>query len=350
MRLGWIGSGFVGQVAHLANFSDLPDVDIVALAELRSGLGRRVGERLGIQRLYSSHRELLEDRDLKLDGVVAIVRREHTASVAADVLRAGLPLFTEKPMAPTVDQGAMLVAEAERANVPYATGFMRRHDDGVKLAKSSFRELVESGEIGDPIFLRAYCFGGGDYCNISGFVKTDEPAPRHRLLPIAPEWVPVKIEREYESFVNVFVHDFNLIRFLTDEQPTVQSVDYGRTSGVINLEFGRFPGVFEYAHLQTSRYWEEGIDIIFSMGRIRLELTPAFLRNQPARVEVMKEDRTGQSSILSPTAGWTWAFRNQAMAFVKNVAEGTRPIASGKDSLNDLLLIEEIWKKIILNP
>ena len=35
IRLAWIGSGFVGQVAHLSSFSSLPNVEIVALSELR---------------------------------------------------------------------------------------------------------------------------------------------------------------------------------------------------------------------------------------------------------------------------------------------------------------------------
>ena len=42
IRLAWIGSGFVGQVAHLSSFSSLPNVEIVALSELREKLGKKI--------------------------------------------------------------------------------------------------------------------------------------------------------------------------------------------------------------------------------------------------------------------------------------------------------------------
>ena len=347
LQLGWIGSGFVGQVAHLASFSQIPNVKISALAELRPKLGRLVSERLRIDSLYPDHEELLADQKGQLDAVVAIVRREHTASVALDVLEAGLPLLTEKPMEPTFDQGEKLVRAANAAGVLYSTGFMRRHDDGVKLAKVALDEIRESGEIGEPVFFRCYCFGGGDYCNIARDIETDEPPPRHRMLPIAPDWVPHKLEKEYERFLNVFVHDINLMRFLTGESPVVNSVQYRPTSGSGCIVFHNFPGVCEFALLDTDQYWEDGVEIIFSKGRIKIDLAPAFLRNQPARVEITKELSFANSQSTFPKPGWTWAFRNQALAFVENIVSGTPSIASGQDSLNDLLVVERIWEKII---
>jgi predicted dehydrogenase len=347
LRVGWIGSGFVGQLAHLHNYIGLPEIKITDLAELRPNLGKMVCDRFDIQNVYPSHKELLLEKRSELDAVVAIVRREHTASVAMDVLSAGLPLFTEKPMAPTVDQGQKLVSLAKTAGVTYATGFMRRHDDGVKLAKTIFDDMRVSKEMGDPLFFRCYCFGGGDYCNISGDIKTTEPAPRDRILPIAPDWVPVRLEREYERFLNVFVHDINLIRFFTEEDPVIDRVQYRPDSGSVGLNFGEFPGVFEFAHLDTDQFWEEGVEIIFSRGRIKVALAPAFLRNQPACVEITKESASGGIESMHPRTGWTWAFKNQASAFLENVARGTTPIASGEDSLRDLIVVENIWKKII---
>ena len=143
VRIGWIGSGFVGQVAHLANYVELPEVEIVGLAELRPQLGSLACRKYGIPKYFNHHVSLLEQSDL--DAVVAIVRREHTAPVAHDVLSKGIPLFTEKPMAPTVDQAEKLVKTAEENSCLYVSGFMRRHDRGVQLAKQIFDDLTESG-------------------------------------------------------------------------------------------------------------------------------------------------------------------------------------------------------------
>ena len=49
IKIGWIGSGFVGQVAHLNSFYSLPNVKIVALSELREKLGRISCKRYNIE-------------------------------------------------------------------------------------------------------------------------------------------------------------------------------------------------------------------------------------------------------------------------------------------------------------
>ena len=42
IKVGWIGSGFVGQVAHLNLYEDINDAKIVALSELRQSLGKKL--------------------------------------------------------------------------------------------------------------------------------------------------------------------------------------------------------------------------------------------------------------------------------------------------------------------
>ena len=42
IRLGYVGCGFMAQKVHLPNFSSLPGCKVVALAEVREDLGRRV--------------------------------------------------------------------------------------------------------------------------------------------------------------------------------------------------------------------------------------------------------------------------------------------------------------------
>ena len=347
VRIGWVGSGFVGQVAHLVNYAGIPDIEIAGLAELRPKLGKQVCERYGIPRYFKNHKELIDN--LELDAVVAIVRREHTASVALDVLSKGISLFTEKPMAPTVVQGKKLVEAATKHGSLYVAGFMRRYDQGVQIAKHAFNELVDTGELGDVLFFRSYCFGGGDYCNIDGNQTTEESPPRHRILPISPDWLPPEFEREYETFLNVFVHDINLIRFLVGYTPEIEHVDYRPHAGSLALNFRGFAGVFEFAHLQTNRYWEEGIEILFSKGRMVIQLPPAFLRNQAAIVKIYKERPQGATETISPTPDWTWAFKRQAEAFVDNLVSNSSSLASGNDSLEDLRFIETVWKKIACN-
>ena len=345
LKLGWVGSGFIGQVAHLSNYVELPDVDIVGLGELRPKLGAIACKKYGIPRYYKDHNALLEDPDI--EAVVAIVRRQHTAPVALDILKKGFHLFTEKPMAPTIEQGQKLVAAARENGCIYVTGYMRRHDEGVQAAKRLLHELAESGELGDILYFRAFSFGGNDYCNITGYSCSDEPPPNYLIWPIAPDWIPSELKKEYDRFINVFIHNVNLIRFLSNVRPRITHVDYHNNSGTVALDFDKFPGVFEFAYLQTGQYWEEGVEIHFSNGRLVLRLPPAFLRNKPASVEIYKEKPNNSIENVNLSPNWTWSFRRQAESFVKSVLSGEESIASGSDGLEDLRFIEDVWRHIV---
>jgi len=45
IRLGYVGCGFMAQKVHIPNFRAIPDCELVALAEVRTDLGRQVQAR-----------------------------------------------------------------------------------------------------------------------------------------------------------------------------------------------------------------------------------------------------------------------------------------------------------------
>ena len=51
LKIGWIGSGFVGQVGHLNLYEDISIANIVALSELRKNLATRVQKKHDIKKV-----------------------------------------------------------------------------------------------------------------------------------------------------------------------------------------------------------------------------------------------------------------------------------------------------------
>jgi hypothetical protein len=92
IRIGFIGSGYTGQRAHIANYATLPDVELTALAEGRRETAKAVAQRYGIKTTYSNHKEMLEKA--KLDAVVAIMHFNLHHAVVPDILEKGLPQLT----------------------------------------------------------------------------------------------------------------------------------------------------------------------------------------------------------------------------------------------------------------
>lgn len=332
-----IGAGMVGQAAHLANFSTLPGARVVALAELRPGLGAEAATRFDVPKVYGSHHELLADP--QVEAVVVVTRRPATGPVVLDSLRAGRHVLSEKPMAHTIAQGEALVAAARTAGRRYSVGFMKRHDPGTRRFKAELNRLRASGEWGRMLMVRAWCLGGEFAAYAHDFAMTAEPRPEGlELWPVAPDWLPQALHQDYAWFLNIFVHDVNLLRFLLGATPAITAVELTRPNGrLVSFDCGECPVILEMAEIPFA-HWEEGVEILFEKGRLRLHLNSPLVQTA-ARVEA--EPAGGAIATLDCGSGW--AFRAQAEAFIAEIAEGRPALADGEDSLDDLRLVEDIW-------
>jgi predicted dehydrogenase len=344
--IGMIGAGMVGQLAHLANFKAIPACRVVALAELRPELGHAAATKFDVPSVYASHRELLADP--AVDAVVVVTRRPATGPIVLDALEAGRHVLSEKPMAHSVEQAERLVAAAQRHDRRYAVGYMKRHDAGARHAKALLDRLRASGELGRIVMVRGYCLGGDFVPRDRAFVMTEEPRPEGLVLwPTAPAWLPPEHATDYAWFLNVFIHDLNILRYLVGATPTVSAVDLRRPNGrLAMLDFGAFPGILEMAEI-PSRDWQEGVEIRFERGTLTVAFNAPLASDRPARVVLTRVDAAEPEVFVPPPS---WSFRRQAEAFVADVASGAEPLAGGRDALEDLRLAEAIWRCALARP
>ncbi len=338
LGIGMVGAGMVGQLAHLANFAEIPGCRVVALAELRPDLGQSAATRFGVPRLYDSHRTLLQDPEV--EAVVVVTKRPATGPVVLDCLAAGRHVLSEKPMAHTVEQAERLAQAAEAAGRIYSVGYMKRHDAGTHKAKALFDHYVASGELGAVLTLRLASWCGEFACGTGGFVMTPEPRPDGlELWPTAPDWLPAERAEDYAWFLNVFCHDLNLLRHLLGRTPEPRYADFTRRNGrVAAFDGGGFPVVMEFGEQQGTA-WTEGVEIVFERGRLTLDFVSPLVRNQPARVTL-----TRGTEVTRFDLGWSWSFKRQAEAFVADIRQTRTPLASGSDSVEDLRLAERLWR------
>ena len=340
LNIGMVGAGFIGQIAHLANFAQLKNCRLAAVAEMRPELRRRVVERYGIARSYAHHRDMLRDPDV--EAVVIVTPRAHTGPVALDCLEAGKHVLTEKPMAGTVEGGERLVAAAAAKKVNYAIGYMKRYDEGVQKAKELIHDALATGKLGALQFVRAHCFMGNSYCKADGHVVTEEkPEYSDTGWSMTPAWLPEARRREYEAYVNTYCHNVNLLRFLLGRSPVVEHANFASAGQIAILDFGSFRASLETGAV-SNRGWDEVVEIYFDHGKLTLKTPPALLKNVPASVELYSAG--GFQEIRSPQIDWTWAFRRQAAAFVDDILAGRESGSSGADSLEDLRLVEGMWR------
>jgi len=338
LRVGFVGAGFMGQLAHLTNFVELKQCEVVALAETREQLREQVARKYGIPKTVPSHLDLCEDPDI--DAVVEITSDDMHAPIAIDAMNAGKHVFMEKPMATCLKDAQEMVDAARRNNVHLVIGYMKRYDPGVEQAREMIQELKESGELGGITFARAHCFGGDWVCNVGTPIRTDEPYPD--ITPHLPDWLDPKDAGKFKGFNNVYCHNFNLLRFLAGDISDVRFADLNSPTNVVVLAMDDFSAALELGHLSANA-WDEQTKLYFADGWIEVRTPSPLLKNVPATVELYKAGKIQE--VLSPYTPWEWSFRRADEQFINDILNDEASRSSGEDSLKDMAVIEEIFKR-----
>ena len=94
-------------------------------------------------------RTMLADPEIK--GVILTVPNEQHLPVAIEVARAGKHVYTEKPIASTLEEGLEIEALEHRHGVTVTVGHSARLMAGIR----TMRDAIESGELGRVAFMEA---------------------------------------------------------------------------------------------------------------------------------------------------------------------------------------------------
>ena len=156
LRIGIIGTGWIAD-AHIASYKKMPDVEIVAGADLIPGKAEAFFKKHGVQGVktdYASHKEMLADEALQLDAVSVCTYNRTHAVCAIDAMKAGVHVLLEKPMCVTTEEAIEICRAEKETGKVLSIGFQPRLDENMKMIK----KIVESGELGQIYYIQT---GGG---------------------------------------------------------------------------------------------------------------------------------------------------------------------------------------------
>ena len=333
VRIGFAGTGSMGQCAHLKNYVTIDGCEVAALAELREGLGRRVAEKYGVPKVYRNYEEMVANE--KLDGIVASQPFNRHGVLVPELLKAGVPVFTEKPLAASVEVGERILKSVQESGTWYMVGYHKRSDPATMYAKAEIERLKESGELGKMKFVRIVMPPGDWVAN--GFidiVSSDEKPGKLEFDPPASDMDADTYEK-YIAFVNYYIHQVNLLRHLLGENYKVTHADPSGVLLVAQSESG-VTGVIEMATYQTTIDWQESALVTFDRGYVKIDLPAPLATNRPGRVEIMRDGGKSTPMTMSPTLPWIHAMRQQAMNFVAAIKGEMKPLTEAAEALEDL--------------
>jgi predicted dehydrogenase len=153
LKVGIIGTGWIAEY-HAAMYKEMPDVELVAGADLVPGKAEAFFKKLEIEgvRLYPSHKEMLDAEEL--DAVSVCTYNATHAECTIYALEKGVHVLLEKPMCVTLEEAQAIIEAEKKSGKIVSVGFQPRFDENMKMIK----RIVESGELGEIYYIQT---GGG---------------------------------------------------------------------------------------------------------------------------------------------------------------------------------------------
>lgn len=149
-KIGMVGVGAISGI-YLQNITNLfQELEIEAVCDLVREKAERAQEEYGVPKLYDTMYELFEDPEI--DIVLNLTRPYEHYEVTKAALEAGKPVYSEKPLAATWEEGKELVRLAEEKGLLLGGA----PDTFMGAGIQTCRKLIDDGMIGEPVGAAAF--------------------------------------------------------------------------------------------------------------------------------------------------------------------------------------------------
>ena len=153
LKFGIIGTGWIAE-SHIIELKKMPDVEIVAGADLIPGKAEKFFKTWGVEgaRCYPDHKSMIDNEEL--DAVCVCTYNKTHKECTVYALEHGIHVLCEKPMSVTTEEALEMIEAEKKSGKILTIGFQPRMDANMKKIK----EIVESGELGKIYYIQT---GGG---------------------------------------------------------------------------------------------------------------------------------------------------------------------------------------------
>jgi predicted dehydrogenase len=152
LRVGVVGCGVISD-RYVENSATFPTFEVISCADRDRAAADRLASKFGLERL--SIDELLADPGI--DIVLNLTPPQAHVAVTTGALEAGKHVYSEKPVALTVDAASELLAKAEQRGLRIGCA----PDIFLGAPYQKARALLDDGAIGEPLSVSAAMLVGG---------------------------------------------------------------------------------------------------------------------------------------------------------------------------------------------
>jgi predicted dehydrogenase len=318
IRVGILGCGAITRIEHLPAVLAHPDVDLIALVDSDTDRARALAQSRSVQcQVSADFRPLVG----QLDAVINALPNSLHAPVTLEVLRAGVHVLCEKPLAIKASDAMACAAMAEKQGLILAAAMNRRFVASHKL----MRLVLDERALGP---LKGYdCNYGGvfDWKSASGFYFSKELAGGGTMIDFGVHLL--------DSLIDWFgpVSEFSY-----------QDDNWGsgiEANAIMELQHSGRYGLVE-GRLQVSRTFALKNRLLVRGGQAEAEVNIADLDSLIVRRAIGGEQ---VCETLRLTDAKTNSFYEQIDNFVQSIRGTQKPEVNGTQAAVVLQLIEDAY-------
>jgi predicted dehydrogenase len=303
VRLGVIGLGLIGQIAHLPNLARLSGrFTITHVSDLSESLMETVAQGLpGTPRRSATAIELFSDPEV--DAVLLLTPGAH-APLAEAALAAGKHVLSEKPFCISQAEARRVARLADANRRVLQVAYMKAFDPAMSLARAALEEIGQikavSIEVRHPTHesqIARLDYVSAHDIDASITAAAESEARNESVAAIGQ--VPAGLDRLYrEVLLGSVVHELSALRALGFAPPTrwehAMAWPFDPTDGsaeppsiaaTARLDDG---AVLHLQWLWVPDYprYEETISIVGTAGSIHMDMPQPYGPNVPARIHL----------------------------------------------------------------
>ncbi|MCK5759172.1 MAG: Gfo/Idh/MocA family oxidoreductase [Clostridiales bacterium] len=141
VRIALLGCGAVSEL-YLPIFKHIPELELVAIADINRETTKEIAKRYSISRIYESAEQIADDKEI--DAVIVATPPQYHYENIRILAESNKHILCEKPMAHTVDDCKKIIEVCKVNGVKLQLAHMKRFMRGNQKVKA----IIDSGELG----------------------------------------------------------------------------------------------------------------------------------------------------------------------------------------------------------
>ncbi len=312
INVGLIGTGRLGTMYAGYLTGRVPRANLTAVADLIPERADNCAQKYQVPKTFYRHQDLLMEPSV--DAVIITATTVNHCEIVVDAVRAGKPVFCEKPITLDLADARHMKQEIEQRSVFYQQGYMRRFDSGMASAK---KEIL-AGRIGTPVVFRG-----------------------SSRDPYLPDLDYLRPENSGGQILDMAIHDIDIARWYMGEVLSIYAIggvlaypeaeSIGDTDNVI-MAFKFTSGCL--GEIDISRNGVYGYDIRAEVLGTKGTLKIGYLRETP--VLVMTAAGVTHDVVPHFPERFGDAYVSQLNDFLENLANDKEPPITVDDGIAGL--------------